>query len=459
MESQSPSRGNLLDWVVTTLGDIDQHPAAHHRLLVDELEAISRGDIDRLMILMPPGSAKSTFVSVLFAAWWFTQHPCNSVIATSHTAKLAEYLGHRTRRVIVQETHRLGYRIAPDTRASSHWSTSSGGEYCAIGVRGAIAGRRADLAIIDDPIRSQADADSRTYRDHLWNWYRSDLTTRLKPQARVVLIMTRWHDDDLGGRLLEQSPTEWRVLKLAAFSETIDPLGRVPEASLWPKWENAHALLRKRDTLGERNWSALFQQAPRPTTGALFQADRLEFIDVAPILPPGSVVRGWDLAATVEANGNDPDWTVGVKLMRDDTGRYTILDIMRMRGTPHQVEERIMATARADGRNVIISLPEDPGQAGKGQIAYLTARLAGHHVTASKETGSKTTRATPVASQIEAGNVSIVRAGWNYEFIEELRGFPFGRKDDQVDALAQAFSTLTNIGSPIRRTRVMHLGR
>ena len=411
------------------------------------------------MVLMPPGSAKSTFVSVLLTTWWFTRHPRHSIIATSHTAKLAEYFGRRTRHAAIEETDRLGYRIAAETRATSHWLTSSGGEYCAIGVRGAITGRRADLAIIDDPIRSQADADSRVYREHLWNWYRSDLTTRLKPRARVVLIITRWHDDDLGGRLLEQGPTEWRVLKLAACSEEANSLGRASDAPLWPEWEDARALLRKRTTLGERGWSALFQQSPRPTTGALFQVDRLEFIDVAPAAPSGALVRAWDLAATVETNSNDPDWTAGVKLMRDEAGRYTVLDITRMRGTPHQVEDRIIAAARSDGRNVIISLPEDPGQAGKGQIAYLTARLAGYHVTSSRETGAKTTRATPVASQIEAGNVAVVRSGWNYEFVEELRNFPFGRKDDQVDALARAFSALTEIGAPSRRTTVLHLGR
>ena len=171
------------------------------------------------------------------------------------------------------------------------------------------------------------------------------------------------------------------------------------------------------------------------------------------------VVRAWDLAATAATGGNDPDWTAGVKMTRDQPGRFIVLDVVHMRGSPHEVETAIAEAARIDGTSVSIGLPQDPGQAGKHQANYLASRLAGYRISTSPETGAKTTRAAPVASQVEARNFAIVRAGWNHAFLEELRDFPFGRKDDQVDALSRAFTMLTEAGAPARRISLPFLTR
>jgi predicted phage terminase large subunit-like protein len=392
------------------------------------------------MILMPPGSAKSTYGSIIFPVWWFTQHPRTSVISASHSLGLAEHFSRRVRKLIISKRRCLGFSITQDQRAIDSWSTSDGGEYLSIGVRGAIMGRRADLVIIDDPIKSQADAESGRQRDHIWEWYKSDITTRLKPGGKVVLIMTRWHPSDLGGQLLEQARGEWRVVRFPALAEADDPLGRAVGTPLWPEWEDYAALTRKRDLIGERAWSALFQQTPLPSGGRLFSID---CITVQPERDAEATVRAWDLAATENTGRNDPDWTVGIKLSRDKTGRYLILDVARIRGTPHQVEELIVNTAQKDGTKVIVAIPEDPGQAGKSQMSYLTRQLAGFHVISSRETGSKATRAMPLASQVEGGNVSIIRADWSRTLLDEIRDFPWGKKDDQVDALVRAFTTLT----------------
>ncbi len=338
--------------------------------------------------------------------------------------------------------------MTSDQRAIDSWTTSEGGEYFCIGARGAITGRRADLVIIDDPIKSQADAESGRQRDHIWEWYKSDVTTRLKPGGRVILIMTRWHPDDLGGQLLEQARAEWRVVRLPAIAEPDDPLGRPVGTPLWPEWEDSTALMRKRDLIGERAWSALFQQTPLPSGGGLFSIDRIAVVLVQSERDVEATVRAWDLAATGITGRNDPDWTVGIKLSRDRTGRYLILDTARIRGTPRQVEELIVNTAQKDGPKVIIAIPEDPGQAGKSQMSYLTRQLAGFYVTSSRETGSKATRAMPLASQVEGGNISILRADWNRALLDEMRDFPWGRKDDQVDALVRAFTTLTTRSQP-----------
>lgn len=177
--------------------------------------------------------------------------------------------------------------------------------------------------------------------------------------------------------------------------------------------------------------------------------------------PPlaGRSVRAWDLASTVKQGGNDPDWTVGIKLHRSDTQHFTITDVVRLQGSPHQVEEAIRHTALLDGHSVTISLPKDPGSAGGFVTSYLAGQLAGYRLVITAETGSKAARAGPVAAQIEAGNVAILRAAWNHTFLEELRDFPYGRKDDQVDALSRCFATLIEQGAPARRMSVPFLAR
>lgn len=452
-------RQSLLAWAKEVLSGAGHVPAAHHQYLISELDALTRGQVDRLMILMPPGSAKSTYASILFPPWWFTQHPGSSVIAVSHTLALAETFSRRVRNLILDREGQLGYALVPDERSATNWRISTGGEYIALGVKGGITGRRADLIIIDDPIKSQWEADSTSHREQLWEWYKSDLTTRLKPGGRIILVMTRWHENDLGGQLLSTSQPEWRIVRLPAIAEANDPLGRSMGDPLWPEWEDHAALERKRNTLGERAWLALFQQSPRPATGSVFKVGAMPIVDTAPEASDAKVVRAWDLAATVATGTNDPDWTVGTKMSKDKHNRFTVVDVIRMRGTPRQIEDTIVATAQLDGSTVAIGLPEDPGQAGKAQIAYLAGRLAGFRLYTSRETGAKQTRAMPFASQVEAGNVAIVRAAWNHAFLEELRDFPIGRKDDQVDATVRAFGTLARMSDAPRAINLSFLNR
>jgi predicted phage terminase large subunit-like protein len=439
-----PSLG-LLEWAKLALEPLV--PATHHLRLLAELERLETGATDRLMVLMPPGSAKSTYVSVLFPAWWLHRRCGSAIIAACHTADLAEHFARQVRRLVAEHAEVLGYGLAAGDRAAGRWATTNGGTYFATGVRGPITGRRADLVVIDDPIKSHAEADSAVYRDRAWDWFRSDLVTRLRPGARVVVVMTRWHPDDLGGRLLEANDG-WTVLRLPALAEADDPLGRAPGEALWPEWEDRAALERKRMLIGSRMWSALFQQSPRCDDGSLFPVGRIDVVEAAPEM---SSVRAWDLAATADGDGHDPDWTVGLKLGRQPSGRFLVLDVVRFRGGPHEVETAIVTIAHQDGRAVPIGLPQDPGQAGKHQVAWLAGRLVGHRVVASTETGAKLTRALPVAAQAEAGNLGLLRGGWNRALLDELRDFPHGRKDDQVDALSRAFLMLTETPPPVRR--------
>lgn len=448
-------RADLAAWATLALAPRGLTPAAHHRLLIRELEALADGRTDRLLLLLPPGSAKSTYASLVFPPWWFARHPGSSILAASHTESLARHFGHGVRALVERHAARLGYQLDPRSRAAHRFGTTTGGEYYATGVHGPITGRRADLILIDDPIKSQAEADSPAARDHLWSWFRSDLTTRLKPGGRMLLIMTRWHPDDLGGRILEGADP-WRTLRLPALAEPGDPLGRQPGEALWPEWEPAEALARKRAIVGERTFAALFQQDPRPRSGRMFLPARMPIVDDPATLV---AVRAWDLAATAQSPGRDPDFTVGLKLGRDAAGQFVVLDIVRLRGGPHEVEEAIVTTAAADGPAVTIGLPQDPGQAGRAQVRYLASRLAGHRVVATPETGAKETRAMGAASQANAGNLALRRAPWNRALLEELQDFPHGAKDDQADALSRAFGLLTDAPAPTRRANLPLLSR
>jgi predicted phage terminase large subunit-like protein len=432
-------------------------PAAHHELLIGRLQDVAERRCDRLMVLMPPGSAKSTYGSVLFPAWFMARGQEAQVIAVAHTASLAGYFGQGVRRVVEGHAAWLGAGIAKESKASSRFMLDTGAEYFATGVRGPITGRRADLIVIDDPVKSWAEAESQLARDALYDWYRGELSARLKPGGRIVLIMTRWHEDDLAGRL-QESEAGWACLRLPAMAEAGDALGRAPGEVLWPEWQDAPAVARRRLEVGERAFAAMYQQAPRPPEAALFRSERIRVVAEAPAVR--HCVRGWDLAASLPAAGRSPDYTVGLKLAVTAEHQLVVLDVVRFQGSPAQVEARIQDVARQDGTNVIVALPQDPGQAGMAQIAMLSRGLAGYRIVSSPERDAKLVRAMPAATQIDAGNVMMLAAPWNDAFLAELRLFPHGAKDDQVDALSRAVNTLAGCTAlPARRLNSAFLSR
>ena len=434
-------------WTIEALRPYDQTPARHHAFLLRELEQVANGTTDRLMVFMPPGSAKTRYASIMFPSWMLAQRSGIDMIGASYNGEYAEWISEQLMRVIRENAAILGYSLLNDSK--KFWSTTNRGQYRAAGAQGGITGRRADLVVLDDPIKGREDADSLTIREKVWSWYRAEVITRLKPGGRIVLIQTRWHPDDLAGRLLaaaEAGGDQWRVINLPAIAEQNDQLGRQPGEALWPEWEDQAALERKRLSVGDREWSALFQQRPAPREGTLFKRENFVILPAAPTTH-GSIIRAWDLAATDAMHGSNPDYTVGMKIQRDPNGRIIVLDVIRFRGGPSQVEQTIVNTAHQDGAGVRIGLPQDPGQAGKQQIAYLTKQLAGFTVSSSPESGSKETRAMPLASQVEVGNVALVQAPWKDILLDELADFPAGSHDDQVDAFSRGFAMLVSMNA------------
>lgn len=244
----------------------------HQELLCSYLEKCARREIRKLAIFMPPGSAKSTYSSKLFPSFFLAQDPKQTILLCSHSKDLAQNFGRASRNLIEQNPNELGYSLAKDSQAADEWATDKGGSFFCAGVGGRISGRRADLALIDDPIGSREDADSKLVRDSQWNWYLTDFKPRLKPNATIVLIQTRFHEDDLAGRILKHEK-DWTVIRLPMLAEDNDPLGRQPGELLWPEWFTPEmALEAQRD---ERVWSSLYQQRPTPESGNFFKSEWL----------------------------------------------------------------------------------------------------------------------------------------------------------------------------------------
>jgi hypothetical protein len=282
-------RSDLTAFCIEALAPMNQTPARHHRLMIEKLEAVERGEIDRLMIFMPPGHAKSTYASVLFPAWFYAQRPHRDLIGASHASSLAETFSKSIQTQIRHNARVLGYDLSSENVET--WRTTNGGVYRAAGVGGGITGRRSDLTLIDDPIKGAEDAESETVREKQWAWYQSEVYTRRKPGSRIVLIQTRWHPADLGGRLLEAQATggdQWTVLKLPAICDSLDdPLGRKLGEALWPEWQDETELARIRSVVGEYVWGALYQQDPRPRGASFFPIELL-------LVPAGGGLLGAD---------------------------------------------------------------------------------------------------------------------------------------------------------------------
>jgi hypothetical protein len=202
-------------------------PALHHKLLIAELEKVELGVTKNLMFNLPPGSAKSTYSSVEFPAWYMGRNPKSLMLACSNTDRLAQVFSRRARNIVDSPSFQdvFGFGLAADKRGIENWENTEGGEYLSAGVGAAIAGRRADIGLIDDPVKSREDADSERSRDSVWEWYVNDFLTRLKPDSRQILIMTRWHEDDLGGRILERDRKHWKVVSIPMEAQEDDLSG------------------------------------------------------------------------------------------------------------------------------------------------------------------------------------------------------------------------------------------
>lgn len=412
--------------------------ASHHKPICDALTRVILGETKRLIINVPPRSGKTLFVSQMFSAFCMGLNPASSFILTSYSKTLAsnntymirELMRHEVYQSIFSDTQPV---IKDDSQARDEFRTEAGGMVYGVGAGGTITGKGAGAmgdmfagAILIDDISKPDDALSETMRANTIEWFRGTLESRKNsPNTPIIVIQQRLHEQDLSGWLLGGgNGEEWELLKIPALNDD--------GTSFWER-QFPIDMLKRLEKASPYTFAGQYQQEPSPRGGGFFKPHNIEIIDT---LPAGiKWVRGWDLAAT--AGGGD--WTVGAKVGIKDDIIY-IADIARAQGSPDEVEKILVSNAKMDG--FLQSIPQDPGAAGKSQVSYLSKRLQGAKFKFSPESGDKATRAEAIASQINVGNVRMVKAPWNEVLMHELASFPRGAHDDIVDALSRAYNEL-----------------
>lgn len=420
------------------------YPADHLLLLDNLLVKVSLGEIKNLMIFMPPRHGKSELTSKYFPAWYLGKFPDKRVILTSYEADFAAGWGYKVRNILQEYGPNLfGVQVSAQSAARDRWELQGhqGGMMTA-GVGGAITGKGADLLIIDDPVKNAEEAQSKTYRQKTYDWYRSTAYTRLEPGGAVIIIQTRWHEADLSGMLLNEEPEKWTVISLPALAEENDLLGRTAGEALFPSRYNAADLQEIKKTLGSYWFNALYQQRPQPDGGAIFKRQFFKYATLTGdildlggekkfILPMCRIFQTCDPAASTKTTA---DYFVLGTWAQTPNNDLVLLDILRTRlEGPDQVNLFKQQYARWKPAFQAVE------SAGVGKTLYQMLVREGLPIKELKADTDKLTRALPAAARMEAGTIYFIQgASWLHEFEEELLSFPNGAHDDQVDVLSYA---------------------
>lgn len=452
------ARRGLLAFTQYTFGDYEVN--WHHELVCSYLDRFVAGEILRLMIFQPPRTGKSELVSRRLPAYILGRNPDAAIIAASYSADLARRMNRDVQRImdspeylaLYPETRLFGENVR--TVAGGAWLRNSdmfevvgrAGVYRSTGIGGGITGTGMHYGIVDDPVKNRQEANSETVRESIWSWYTSTFRTRLAPGGGILLTVTRWHEDDLAGRLLKLAETDakadqWVVVSLPAIAE--EPVAtydrRRPGEALWPERFGLDDMERTRVSLGSFDWNALYQQRPRPLEGGIIKQQWLKMTETLP--PSAWRIRYWDKAATAGGGA----YTSGVRLSIAPGGAVTIEDVRRGQWSTGERRAVMRATAEQDGTDVAIGIEQEPGSSGVDSVQDEIRLLAGWAVFADRPSGSKDTRMLPFAAQAEGGNVFLVRAAWNDAYIDELVSLPNGRYRDQADASSGAYNRLIEI--------------
>lgn len=425
--------------------------------MADHLEAVTRGEIVRLLTNCPPGLMKSLLHSVFWPAWEWgpAAMPHLRYLTSSYSQDNVMRDNTKMRRLVESEWYQSLWpevRMSPDQNAKGKFeNTASGGREGR--PFASMTGGRGDRVIIDDP-HSTETAESDVERKNTIRIFRESISDRLNDLDRsaIVIIMQRLHSDDVSGSIQKLGlpyehlclPMEYEGARKATLIGFTDP--RTLEGDLLlPERFSRDAVEKLKIAKGAYAYAGQYQQRTVPREGGLFKREWFEgkFISTA---PAGTKwVRHWDLAATAKSTAAR---TAGVKLGRTPDGRFIVGHAIKTQSEGNAVRQIIKAQAELDGKDVEISLPQDPGQAGKVQARDFVAMLAGWVVRAEPETGDKVTRAEPFSAQCEAGNVYLLTGDWNADYIDELCLFPGGSFKDQVDASSGAFGRLLKPRAP-----------
>lgn len=420
--------------------------AEHLELLDRHLEQVTlyvetggKEGIGRLIIEEPPRHGKTLTVSRFFPTWFLGRNPDLRVMMASYGATLAHKNSRLARNLMRSPWYGATFpnvSLAPDSQRADSWDVyDHEGGVDAMGMSGGATGKGAHLLIIDDPIKNRQEAESITYRNRIWDSFTNDFYTRLEPGGAIVIMATRWQEDDLTGRVLRNDDDgEWTRLRLPALAEENDPLGREVGAALWPTRFDEKSLHDIQKTLGPYAFAALYQQNPQPADGGIFKRDWFEIVSG----PPGrvsQVVRYWDLAMSSKTTA---DYSVGTKMAIDDAGRRYVLDVQRKQVDWGDLVEWMAQVIIADGPTVVQGIEQQGYMSRAIQDLNADTRLAGYQIWGYPKDKDKVTNALPFAAKAAAGLVYVVQSGWTDRWIDEIVSFPNGAHDDQVDSVAGA---------------------
>lgn len=438
LAAQELARRRLGDFLAAILPGYQSAP--HTTALCAHLEALEAREIRRLIVTMPPRHGKTLHVSQALPAWYLGRRPGEQVILASYAAELAEQNSRRARGFLLDPRWPFEARVSAKSAAVGRWHTNAGGGCIAAGVGGGITGFGADLLVVDDPVKGREEADSAAIRESTWRWWTEVALTRLQPGAVVLLVQTRWHEDDLAGRVLSSpGAKEWTVLSLPAFAEEGDSLGRAEGEALWADWYAADHLAALRTEIGERAYSALYQQQPTPDRGGIFQRPWLEGRYTR--LPEG--VRALQAVDSAFKTGVGNDWSV-IATWATDGAWFYLVDVWRRRVEFPELVRAIETEAAEHSPDAV--LVEDTA-AGQSAIQELR-RTTSLPIVALKATGSKVSRAEAISPLFESGKVLLPEQapGWLGPWVEEHVAFPASRHDDQVDTTSIALERLRHHG-------------
>ena len=432
LQKRSRAKRGLLDFA-TYMDDMYESHAVH-RLIAKKLEEVESGACRRLAIFIPPSSGKSELVSRFFPAWCVGRNPRTKFIHASYNADLSASFGRVIRDRIREPRFQNvfpGVSLAPEAMARDEWATTAGGTYKAEGVGGGLIGFHAHIAIVDDPTKDWEQASSATHREMLWNWYTSVLLNRLRPYKNgpgaVILIMQRWYDDDLGGRVKRQG--EWDVLEVPSIATANDPLGRSEGEALLPAWRSLKELHAIRDE-NPIQFLALHQQQPVPNEGDIFDPEWFGEYDE---LPTNLTFYGASDYATSEDRG---DYSVHIVGGCDSSGLIYFTDLFRAQCDTATWVDALLSLMRQRDMSV---WAEEPGSILKGVGPFIKRRMQEENLYVTRRPlpsiASKISRAATFAGLAQTGKILFPKgAPWVGDFIDELVRFPRGKNDDMVDA-------------------------
>lgn len=397
------------------------------------------------MIFLPPRHSKSITVSETFPSYFIGKNLNRRVILVSYGDNLARKFGRANRNKLEEYGEEIfGIKLSKDNSAVTNWGIDGyRGGMISAGIGGAITGEGADLLIIDDPIKNRKEANSKVYRNMIWDEWQNTLYTRLQPNGSVIIILTRWHEDDLAGRLLNSEYGEvenWDIIKLPAIAEENDLLGRKIGEPLWPEYGFDEKWARATKTaVGSMTWASLYQQRPSPSEGNIVKREWWQFYNKLPA-EFDEIIQSWDCSFKETETGS---YVVGQVWGRKGADKYLIDQIRaRMDFTKTLKAIKNMTIKYPNAR---LKLIEDKAN-GTAIINVLRKEISG--IVPVNPRGSKESRASAVSADIEAGNVYLPSqsiASWVNDYIEEWASFPNGENDDQVDATTQALDRLNLI--------------